>query len=255
MSIPTNLLTLIAVTGLLLVIVIILVVIFARSSGRSRNSQKAESKKGSVKTHPRMQEILRLWRDPDTGRVITEFQNRAIRDPRTLSVSERDYLLRLAKDWSAWLGIPESKPTEKVEASPVVPASPEALTGPTDPSNLAAPADLAAEPAPVVVAAAAAGVQENLPVAPLAKVSPAIMPLPAPPTPLSIVQQVDEILQEILASRPTPGPTIKLVEDQKDGVIVWVNTNKYVGIESVTDPEVRAIIRLAAVEWERRTEK
>jgi hypothetical protein len=66
---------------------------------------------------------------------------------------------------------------------------------------------------------------------------------------------VDDILQEKLAAHPGPIPAIKLAEDPYEGVIVWVNTTKYIGIESVTDQTVRAIIRSAAVEWEHRTEK
>ena len=62
-------------------------------------------------------------------------------------------------------------------------------------------------------------------------------------------------MQEKLAAHPGPVPSIKLAEDPYEGVIVWVNQTKFIGIESVTDPDVRAIIRSAAVEWEHRTEK
>jgi hypothetical protein len=280
MSIPTPLFEIIGFTVLLLIIVIILVVLFVQLSGRSRNSQAKTPKKGSAKAHPVMQEILRLWRDPDTGRVITEFQNRPIRDPRTLSQTERDYLVRLAQDWSTWLAIPEAQPVEKVEASPAVlvnpimPASPDVPAGPAAELAPAAAADVAAAPATpadakaqviaptaVVDVAAAeatpayAEAQVFAPAPPVIQAAPVVTPPPAPPTPRSIVEQVDDILQEKLASHPTPALTIRLVEDPRGGVFVWVNNDKFEGIESVTDPAVRMIIRSAVVEWEHRTEK
>jgi hypothetical protein len=257
MSIPTPLFTLIGFTVLLFIIVIILVVIFFQLSGRSRNSPAKAPKKGGGKARPAMQEILRLWRDPDTGRVVTEFQNRPIRDPRTLSQSERDYLIRLAQDWSTWLTIPDAQAAAKVEASPA------ALTSPAIPDNPVIPAGPAAELAPAAAAdiaapaaaPPAAEAQVNVPALPLSQVKPVVTPLPAPPTPRSIVQQVDDILQEKLAAQPAPAPTIHLMEDPRGGVFVWVNSDKFQGIESVTDPAVRMIIRSAVVEWEHRTEK
>lgn len=249
MSIDSNIPILIALVSLVFIIGIILGVIFGQLFGRSRKAQAAEGNNGAVKARMRFQEILRLARDPDTGRVITEFQGRAIRDPHTISQSDRDYLVRLARDWATWLGISEPQLATKVEAGPAAPINQSA------PANPAAPAGLAADPASVAAAVAVAGAQANVPVLPLAPVKPVVTPLPAPPTPRSIVQQVDDILQEKLAAHPMPVPTIRLVDDLHAGVIVWVNGDKYEGIESVSDPEVRTIIRSAVVEWEHRTEK
>jgi hypothetical protein len=123
------------------------------------------------------------------------------------------------------------------------------------PASPAAPAAVAAETIsvrPVTVAP----IQANAPVSPVVPANPAAAAeLLQSPTPRSIVQQVDDIVQEKLAAYPAPVPLIKLAEDPYEGVIVWVNTTKYIGIESVTDPVVREIIRSAAVEWEHRTEK
>ncbi len=119
--------------------------------------------------------------------MITEFQGRVVGDPRTLSQSERDYLVRLAKDWSAWLGIPEAKPAAQVTASPAAPANP------TVPASSATPVAAAAEPLPAVVEAAAVP-------------APAVPPLPEPPSPRSIVQQVDDILQENWPPIPPRSP-------------------------------------------------
>ena len=233
---------LIALIVLVFFIIIIIGVIVSLVARRSRNAQSAEPRREAIPAHPRLQEILRLCRDLDTGRVVTEFQGRVIRDPRTLSRSERDYLVRLAKDWTSWLGIPEPQPAVKVEPAQEYPIEAAASAGST-----VEPEPASSMVTPVVAAGAVAAAQANPPALPIAPVTPVVTPLPEPPTPRSIVQQVDDILQEKLASHPVPVPIIRLVEDSQQGVVVWLNTTKYVGIESVTDQEARALIRSAVV--------
>ncbi len=70
--------------------------------------------------------------------------------------------------------------------------------------------------------------------------------------PKSIVEQINEILQEKLLSSPLGNKGVRLVEDPKLGVVVWVGLNHYNGVDAVTDPEVKAILRSAAAEWEQR---
>ncbi len=233
---------LIGLVVIIVLIVILIGVIIAAAVRRPRPAQAAKPAKGATPARTRLQEVLRLWRDPDTGRVITEFRNRPIRDPRALTTNERDYLVRLAKDWSAWLDISGSQSATKSEASPAAPVS---SPDPTSP----------AVPAAQEEKTASASVKANAPITASVQDKPAAASLLVPAVPRSIVEQVDDILQEKLAAHPGPIPAIKLAEDPYEGVIVWVNTTKYVGIESVTDPTVRAIIRSAAVEWEHRTEK
>jgi hypothetical protein len=237
---------LIGLIGIIVLIIIIIGVIIAVAFRRPRPTQAAKPAKVAAPARQRLQEILRLSRDPDTGRVVTEFQNRIIRDPHTLSKGERDYLVRLAKDWYNWLGIPEPQGEASSAAAPTVS---------TEPGSPTVPVDL--PPAEAIFAQPEAGVpvQPNIVAPPPPQKNAAAASLLESPIPRSIVEQVDDIVQEKLAAHPGPVPVIKLVEDPYEGVIVWVNQTKYVGIESVTDPTVRAIIRSAAVEWEHRTEK
>ena len=67
---------------------------------------------------------------------------------------------------------------------------------------------------------------------------------------LSIVEQVDDILQEILASSPLAEKNIRLTETPNKGVIVWVGNEYYEGINAVPDDEVKRIIRQAVKKWE-----
>ena len=88
---------------------------------------------------------------------------------------------------------------------------------------------------------------------------PATMPEETPKTvksvkPLSIVEQINDILQETIKDTPLAGRMIRLVEDPREGVVVWIGLERFPGVDSVPDPEVKAALRKAANEWERRTE-
>ena len=73
-----------------------------------------------------------------------------------------------------------------------------------------------------------------------------------PVAPLSIVGQIDEILQALLVSSPLVTRAIRLQESPEGGVIVWVGLQKFAGMGEVTDPEVQAILRTAIAEWEKK---
>ncbi len=72
--------------------------------------------------------------------------------------------------------------------------------------------------------------------------------------PLSIVEQINDILQETIKDTPLAGRMIRLVEDPREGVVVWIGLEHFPGVDAVPDPEVKAALRNAANEWERRTE-
>lgn len=67
---------------------------------------------------------------------------------------------------------------------------------------------------------------------------------------MSIVEQVDEILQDLLVSSPLAEMSIRLTEMPNKGVIVWAGNEYYEGINAVPDEEVKKIIRQAVKKWE-----
>ena len=67
---------------------------------------------------------------------------------------------------------------------------------------------------------------------------------------LSIVEQVDEVLQELLDSSLLNGRNIRLTELPNKGVTVWVGNEYYDGINAVPDEDVKRIIRQAVKKWE-----
>jgi hypothetical protein len=76
---------------------------------------------------------------------------------------------------------------------------------------------------------------------------------PAPSGPKSIVQQVDEILQQQITGTPLESKGIKLSDNLSDGVSVWIGLQQFKGIDSVPDQEVIDAIRNAVRTWEGKT--
>ena len=68
--------------------------------------------------------------------------------------------------------------------------------------------------------------------------------------PVSIVEQVDDILQELLENDPLGTQKIRLTEMPIKGVTVWIGNEYFEGINAVPDENVKQIIRQAVKKWE-----
>jgi hypothetical protein len=73
-----------------------------------------------------------------------------------------------------------------------------------------------------------------------------------PATALSMVQQIDEILQLKLVNSPLAGQGIKIQEAPGGGVMVMVGLKKYEGVGDVPDPAIKAVLQAAVAEWEKK---
>ncbi len=82
----------------------------------------------------------------------------------------------------------------------------------------------------------------------ISKIQPVVVPVTRP---MSIVEQVDEVLQEILEEKGLTSKKIRLTEMPNKGVIVWTGKEFYEGIDSVPDEEVKALIKAAVKRWEK----
>lgn len=71
---------------------------------------------------------------------------------------------------------------------------------------------------------------------------------------LSIAQQINAILEKMLEGTDLKEKGIKLLENQENGVDVWIGLDKFPGIDSVPYPQVRQLIHDAVVRWEQETE-
>ena len=80
--------------------------------------------------------------------------------------------------------------------------------------------------------------------------------MPTPPAPavadsqMSLVAQIDGILQARLAGTPLEARAIRLAETLHGGATVFVGSTQYEGVDQVSDPEIQSAIRAAIAEWE-----
>ncbi len=71
---------------------------------------------------------------------------------------------------------------------------------------------------------------------------------------LSVVEEVNDILQKKLIGSPMAGKGIHMMENHNKEIRFWVGLNSYDHVEEIPDPEVRQIINLSVKEWERNRE-
>lgn len=171
--------------------------------------------------------LMRLWSGAD-GQLLTELKGRVITEFEQASPDDRQELKEIADKWSAWQGTMDVVHPPAVELAPV-------------PAPAPAPAQV--PPPPVQKPRQVKGM--NTPPAPVV-----VQPLVREK---SIVEEIDEILQD-LADRSNQPHSVKISHDFREGIVVWVDGARHLGIENVPDPEIQKLIRAAVAEWERRSE-
>jgi hypothetical protein len=73
---------------------------------------------------------------------------------------------------------------------------------------------------------------------------------PVPRRPLSMVEQINEILERKLEERPQVKRGVRLAEGAGGGIKVYIGIDAYTAIDDVPDEDVRQLIRDAVAEWE-----
>ena len=226
-------------------------------------------------------ELLRLYREKQSGAIHVETSGHLLATSAPLNPAQKKRFIDLLKELAIWIGIQATEvipaPSEPVSIPASIPAAPVQQISPaasdsnrmasaatpvkTDPMPVPAPQPPppapSVTPTPVPPApASTVGVQPAVPPVPYAaavaapKVAAETTKKPA----VSMVEQIDEILQEIIQRSENPNRRIKLVEERNQGVIVWVDQEHFSGIDAVTNDSARELIRAAAKEWERRAE-
>jgi hypothetical protein len=71
---------------------------------------------------------------------------------------------------------------------------------------------------------------------------------------LSVVDEVNEILQRKLHGSPMAGKGIHLMENHNKEIRFWVGLESFNDVSEIPDPEIRALIDAAVKEWEQNRE-
>ncbi len=123
------------------------------------------------------------------------------------------------------------------------------LEGSSAPQSV--PAPVAPRPTPIVSAPVVQTIAPPAPAADLLKPVVKIEDKKALAA-LSMVAQIDSVLQARLINTPLAKRGIRVYESPEGGVQVEVGLEKFATIDDVTDPEVKAFIRAAVAEWEKK---
>jgi hypothetical protein len=179
-------------------------------------------------------EVARIWRDKKTGNLLTEIDGKVYKDEGELSKTQRTELKYTAMSWAGWVLGNEETPAPGPEVKPAA-AAPAAV--------IAQPAPLPPVPAPPPVRAPAEDAKTDKGGNKKGKAE-------EPPRPKTMVEQIDEILAEQIKGSPLENRGLRIVQNNV-GVTVWVGLDHYDGIDSVTDPEIKAAVRRAVETWEK----
>ncbi len=169
--------------------------------------------------------LARLWRDRETGDLITEVDGTAYVNEKALSKSQKNELKHLAMNWAGWVMGSEAKPEVVKAATESLPPVP-------------APVKEASAVAPQKLAEPEKGKKGE-------KVEEA--------KPKTMVEEIDEIMQNMIKGTPLENRGVRIAQDRL-GIVVWIGLDHFEGIDAVKDPGIQAALRKAVSEWESRQE-
>lgn len=201
-------------------------------------------------------EVMQLWRDVTDGSLIVQIGHQSFRSLAEIQVAghERRFMAALRE----LAIIARTVPAE----APPAPEPP--------PAPVEQPAPPTAQPTPQVEAPPAP------PIAPppdlITDVAPPAEPIGSffdnvrklvqsggrvpggAPAPLSIPEQIDAVLQQMLLRTPEfAGRRIHIRQSSAGGVLIEVDDDSYEAVADITDEAVRAFVQEAIREWELRS--
>jgi hypothetical protein len=165
-------------------------------------------------------EILRAWRD-EADKIWVEMDEQRLETIDELTTEQKKRLLKLVLDLRPWLEtIPTPTPQVQDVPPPVAPIQRPSLFTPR--ATKVENKGVVAVEKPVV----------NL---------------------KSIVEQIDDVLQEKLIGTAFADLKIRLLEGPGGEVMVQIGSMKHTGVDAIPNPEIQTLIREAVTEWEKRS--
>jgi len=208
-----------------------------RGQGRKRRiAEEQEEKKKQPVSLPATVKVddPGLMRIKNENGSLTLDLDGARVEATSLSSDQRKRLIELLSLMRPWL---EGKPVPAP-----VPAVPPASPAPgTKPVPVSSPQGT---PAPIASPALQPVSTSSAPAKPKKDEKPA--------APTSIVEQINEILQARIVNTNLASRGVTLLESPTGGANVYVGINKYEGVDAVPDEEIKAAIRAAIAEWEKK---
>jgi hypothetical protein len=215
---------------------LLFVYIFGLFEGRGqgykkRKAEEADEKKGEPEAKP----VTVKVDDPGLLRIKNENGSLTLdldgvrADTSALTNDQRKRLIEMLTLVRPWLeGKPVTVPAAAPPPPPVQPRAAPVISTPSISRPVPVTSPQATTPRPSTFA------KEDRPSAPAG----------------SIVSQIDSILQQRIVGTPLEERGVFLSQSPEGGVMVYIGLTKYMGIEDVPDPEVKAAIRAAISEWE-----
>jgi hypothetical protein len=194
--------------------------------------------------------LLRLTRDPETGSLNMDIAGKLAQTPDELSAEERKQAVDLLRDTTIWLGLLQPAKTPVPPAAVPAPVSVSPVPAVTAARPLTLPDDMA-------VAAGSMGVSRPSIVGNMTNaIANVLSPVPVvKEAPKTMVQQIDEVLQNRLLGTVLANQKIYLIEDPRRGVLVNVGNEVYEGIGAVPEGDVKELLKSSVQEWERLQEE
>lgn len=201
-------------------------------------------------------EAGRILYDPQDGKVLLESRGEIVTSRAALPPEVDTALTNFYQELSRWYGQPAQAEAPAAPMPPPLVDNPApAAPPPATPAPVPAPPPTVLAPAPVVKPAAIAPSAPEIKRTGLLTSFMHILQsdVKSPDKLKSIAEQVDEILQEQLATTPLRDRGIRLADDPSGGLLIWVGLEKYEGVEQVNDPAIVEAIKAAVAEWRQRT--
>jgi hypothetical protein len=178
---------------------------------------------------PDLEERVQVYTSRKDQKLIVKIDQAQINSENELDADTRENLIGLFDQLRKWLMVPEPKVSQ-----PTI--TPEEQAHPVTSPN-------STELTPLQMI--------SLPLNPKK-----IEPLPERPLPKtqSIVSQINDVLQEMLKNTVYEPQGVRLTENPYHGVVAWIGTEHYDGIEAIPDVELKELIRKAVRRWEQQSE-